>query len=549
MLSQPIEEFIKTAGTDLLTDLFIGILLVAFLMGWLLRYRDKLNAYTQYTPTLLTTVGILGTFVGIVAGLLEFNEKNIDASIGALLAGMKTAFTTSLVGMSLSVSYRFLVSIGVITPRKQSVFYKLLVSIGVITPKEQTTVDEEQLGTGDIFKVMEEQRDGILSLREAIGGGGESSLTSQMKLLRSDMNDSMKESRATFETFQEQLWSKLQDFADVLSKSATETVIEALNEVIHDFNTNLTEQFGDNFKQLNEAVQNLVEWQENYKNQLEEMMRQYTQAVTAITETEASVTKISEHTTQIPEYMERLSEVIASNQHQIEELDRHLQAFSDVRDKAVEAMPQLDERIEHTLTSVETSSTRLSEGLSGATQKLVEDFTTMNTSLTTASNEVVSNNEQIKTLLVDVTTNINTSFLEMTNRMNEHTESITVKLREAGEALIEDTSRIRQDFESSLDTMKEALAGSIRQITEQQANEVQKLVSGVGELMKGTISDTAKSLGQQIQDLDKNMGDELNKSLDEMGAALASITEEFTKGYKPLVDRMHDALSSLPRDQ
>lgn len=45
-----------------------------------------------------------------------------------------------------------------------------------------------------------------------------------------------------------------------------EEFIYALEEVVRDFNKNLTEQFGDNFKQLNEAVKNMILWQDNYKS-------------------------------------------------------------------------------------------------------------------------------------------------------------------------------------------------------------------------------------------------------------------------------------------
>lgn len=47
------------------------------------------------------------------------------------------------------------------------------------------------------------------------------------------------------------------------------TVIESLEEVIRDFNNQLTEQFGDNFKELNAAVKDLIVWQENYKEYLD----------------------------------------------------------------------------------------------------------------------------------------------------------------------------------------------------------------------------------------------------------------------------------------
>lgn len=52
-------------------------------------------------------------------------------------------------------------------------------------------------------------------------------------------------------------------------KEAKNEILGALELVVRDFNNNLTEQFGDNFKQLNESVKNMIIWQENYKNQIE----------------------------------------------------------------------------------------------------------------------------------------------------------------------------------------------------------------------------------------------------------------------------------------
>ncbi|RMD63219.1 hypothetical protein D6833_05875, partial [Candidatus Parcubacteria bacterium] len=51
-----------------------------------------------------------------------------------------------------------------------------------------------------------------------------------------------------FESFAKDLWRQMESFGEMLSKSATEQVINALKDVISDFNQNLTEQFGDNFK-------------------------------------------------------------------------------------------------------------------------------------------------------------------------------------------------------------------------------------------------------------------------------------------------------------
>ena len=61
--------------------------------------RLKKLSFLSIQPSLLTTIGILGTFVGIYIGLHNFNIINIDRSIPELLRGLKVAFTTSIAGI------------------------------------------------------------------------------------------------------------------------------------------------------------------------------------------------------------------------------------------------------------------------------------------------------------------------------------------------------------------------------------------------------------------------------------------------------------------
>ena len=50
----------------------------------------------------IVSVGVLGTFVGIFIGLQGFNPSDIVNSVNDILVGLKTAFFTSIVGMSVS---------------------------------------------------------------------------------------------------------------------------------------------------------------------------------------------------------------------------------------------------------------------------------------------------------------------------------------------------------------------------------------------------------------------------------------------------------------
>src|SRR5262245_52604182 len=49
----------------------------------------------QKAPAFLTTLGILGTFIGIALGLLQFDPSAVQKSVPALINGIKTAFWAS----------------------------------------------------------------------------------------------------------------------------------------------------------------------------------------------------------------------------------------------------------------------------------------------------------------------------------------------------------------------------------------------------------------------------------------------------------------------
>ena len=64
--------------------------------------ENALNAKRQWieqNPSIISTMGVLGTFLGITIGLMGFNPNDLNNSIPLLLSGLKTAFFTSLAGM------------------------------------------------------------------------------------------------------------------------------------------------------------------------------------------------------------------------------------------------------------------------------------------------------------------------------------------------------------------------------------------------------------------------------------------------------------------
>ncbi|MFS7222997.1 MotA/TolQ/ExbB proton channel family protein [Rahnella inusitata] len=108
MLSKVLESLLSTMNSTTITDCFIWAVIAVFLGALYARKKGKSSHFLEYAPTLMTALGILGTFVGVVIGLLHFDTTNIEHSIPVLLGGLKTAFITSIVGMVGALAFNIL---------------------------------------------------------------------------------------------------------------------------------------------------------------------------------------------------------------------------------------------------------------------------------------------------------------------------------------------------------------------------------------------------------------------------------------------------------
>ena len=107
------------AGTEKNQHFICQVLPGSSSLHMLLSYPPELTTISRSSltvvPTLLTALGILGTFWGITTGMqgVEINSNNIEASLDStlsLLDGMGTAFSTSLIGLSCSLLFSLVIT-------------------------------------------------------------------------------------------------------------------------------------------------------------------------------------------------------------------------------------------------------------------------------------------------------------------------------------------------------------------------------------------------------------------------------------------------------
>lgn len=579
-MSDLIASIIASQSAEMISDLYIYLLMGLFVVGLFFSYNRKHVGFVESCPNLLTSLGILGTFTGIVVGLMEFNPSDIDNSITLLLAGLKTAFLTSLVGMFLSILFK-----GV---------------NGVFIRKDEEVAEE--VGPAEIYSVMNKQLESTKQLVTSIQGSEDSSLTSQIKNLRIDITDGnkalqqqFKEKEVRDEQFANQLWSQMTEFGDLLSKSATEQVINALKEVIVDFNQKLTEQFGENFKRLDESVKKLVDWQENYRVQLEDMANKYQLGVEAIGSTEKSVASINERAESIPATMEKLHQVMELGHGQVTELEERMKGFSELRDNAVKAMPEIKEQLDNTMSvigdsvkaasihyedmlkesqsvidsfsstasdSVENMRTNLEEGAQEISTKLTQSAHDISGKLVEASTDIqeqvgtaaggLSNmtnhlsdtTDQIRQHLNDSISELNEQLRGLVADIKDDTRETGKVLKEANQELLSSTRDIQTETTTAISKMQDRLETTLEEVFQVQAQAVRRTFDSLEDQITDSVGRTGSAVEKQVEVLDLQMQQEINRTVSEMGEALATVTQQFTRDYRQLVHEMSSVVNT-----
>jgi len=551
-MSAFLESLLKGAEASSITEFFFWLIIISLVLAVWFRKTGKAQGYVNYSATLLTSLGILGTFIGIVVGLLDFNANDIDGSIGDLLKGLKTAFITSLVGMSASI------------------IFKVTGAISVFNQTEEA--DLQDVGADDVYRAINEQgrlmlessliqQELLADLKRAIVGSEDDTLVSQVKLLRGDMNDNHKTAKAiderlaviqtvsteqqqAFQQFSDKLWLRLQDVADTIAKSATEEVIKALKDVITDFNNNLIEQFGDNFKALDESVKKLVVWQENYALQIEQMVAQYTLGVSAINQTKDSVSIISEKSAHIPETMSNLQEIMKVNQEQVETLGGHLGAFKEMRDHAIKSVPEIHDQVKVIVSDIGQAVDTVKTGFVESTTDFNKAVKETNQSLTGTSDEIGKQNEAMRE-----------EISRSSDAATEHYKELLVKtdsfinqhLMQHDKVTKELLANYSEQMQAGIDVVKAGLETGTAKMAEglnDSSKEFMAVIKDGATEFKSVVHDTNDSLLNTSNEIGKQTGvirEHLQDTVTELNANVRDMAAKVVDESKALSSTLQDA--------
>jgi chromosome segregation ATPase len=281
-------------------------------------------------PSFLTTLGILGTFTGIAIGLMDFDSNDIQASVPLLIGGVKTAVWASAFG----------------------VFSALTIKLRDLLFRRRRTVQRKSKATVD------DLLDSLQSMEATLGGVEQALVGETEPSLMLQLRHTQEEQAKTLNTFGE----SLTQFRDHLAESNTKVLVASLKEVITDFNGKLNEQFGENFKKLNEAAEQMVEWQKQYSEQMPTMIEQQKETAAHMREASEQYKSLMGDSERFTKVAESLSGLLEGLDQQRKELNGSLESLSTLVSSASKDLPQREGHIK-------ALTDQLSEGVSTANEQ------------------------------------------------------------------------------------------------------------------------------------------------------------------------------------
>jgi len=396
------EDFISKWGLTFIyaSGMFVWFFWLAF--PKFKRYVEE-NPFGDYEqPNTASVLGVLGTFIGIAWGLLNFDpstEKMHDSVI-KLLGGMTTAFLTSILGMGISLYF-----------------------------KNYQSNAQKKFSRNNFVKPDSNIADLIKYLRQA-----DAEKTMQIKHLEKILQDN-----------NENVIRELNNFGKTLAENNAKIFINALNETMKDFNKKLTEQFGENFKQLNIAVGRLLVWQENYKVTIERITENLQKTIKGIDAVKNSVAEIEKSAASITKSSEQILNLIVTANMYEQKLQKVLSEIQTASKNTSRLIDDLTKDMKYAINNANNMTQSISETTNTALSKINDTTNQTIASMKKMSEEI--SNESFKITSETVS--------KMEKMMEANDKNFRDSLETFGKAMLQISNKFADDYTPLANKLRE----------------------------------------------------------------------------------------------
>lgn len=486
---------------ELVVTIIFGIL-VAYILYFFL--KEKQYSKESVLGNIASTIGVLGTFVGISIGLWKFNPNDITSSVPLLLSGMKIAFATSIIGMAASIFMKY------------------------IALKNE---DEENID--DIMELF-------------------NTMIAESRNVNNTLIENQKQTENVLNKVSE-IWASHQENLTVELKSEilnlNNNTISKQEELIGEF-----KKLGECFTLLNSGVNNLLTWQENYKETIENTTKELETVIQTIHNADESIESISKNSSLIKENNENLSEVLKEiNKTQNVIIDSN-KSIIEISNTAKESIPQINEHFTNidnrTKESTAYLQTLISENLNNIKsylEKITEDVLSKTTQSIYENNrqfkyEISEHISQCKMLiysLKDLIPDINEHLLSTQKRFNKtlihFNEEVQNSFKENTYEINKQVQLLKENTANINNTLDDTISLSTKRL--------ENITVATSNQIKTMAEEMEKLCVRKIEKLDNTLIEEFTDALSCLAGQLVTISEGFSGDYYRLLEELKEAFA------
>ena len=486
---------------ELVVTIIFGIL-VAYILYFFL--KEKQYSKESVLGNISSTIGVLGTFVGISIGLWKFNPNDITSSVPLLLSGMKIAFATSIIGMAASIFMKY------------------------IALKNE---DEENID--DIMELF-------------------NTMIAESRNVNNTLIENQKQTENVLNKVSE-IWASHQENLTVELKSEilnlNNNTISKQEELIGEF-----KKLGECFTLLNSGVNNLLTWQENYKETIENTTKELETVIQTIHNADESIESISKNSSLIKENNEKLSEVLKEINKTQNVIIESNKSIIEISNTAKESIPQINEHFTNidnrTKESTAYLQTLISENLNNIKsylEKITEDVLSKTTQSIYENNrqfkyEISEHISQCKMLiysLKDLIPDINEHLLSTQKRFNKtlihFNEEVQNSFKENTYEINKQVQLLKENTANINNTLDDTISLSTKRL--------ENITVATSNQIKTMAEEMEKLCVRKIEKLDNTLIEEFTDALSCLAGQLVTISEGFSGDYYRLLEELKEAFA------
>ncbi len=480
-------------------------------------------------PGLMTSLGIFGTFWGILIALDLYQQGDLlsQERVEQFVDAMKAAFYTSLLGLMFAIGSKTLWSTPFFVARDTRRSEKNLASLlsdirwaisgndgGSLLPqmfklRQENSRGLERLNTktdaisnflaNDLEEHFRKAHSPSLAklsgIKEAIDGNSSTCLSSQLQDLRSVSETGFSNIEGLSNTIKHTLTSSINSLTQEIHVVVGKVLAESLETLIKEIEDALIKKFGESFQHFNEAVQALNKWQADHRAHVEELTKAYKETVTGIV-------KIRDASAELPSTAEKLKAIIESAQPPLLKLNQQLDSFASLGQQARQAFPDIKKNLDQIGDDLQRSA----ESFAGLKDTMTTLFSNSKQVANTCSKEV---EKAVSQMQDQVSKAVNRIMQESQKQAKYHAQAVqevttdmVESVSQSVKAVTKKASNFSQQNTDAMSNLSEHMSSTMEQVQKDSARKVQAItdeaISSLGVKINAELQRVAETWGNHM---------------------------------------------------